>query len=410
MLAGGDDDSASTTHDHADAGGNRRHRSDRPGAVQPEPASRSAIVVVDGKPRRRSQAARLQAAATGSSSSSRRTSPTRSTCTATTSRRTCRPAARCASASRPSIEGVFEVELEGRKRADRRAEGLARDAQTAGPPRSSRRWRSAALARPGAGGRPRARRPRRPADPGVAVRLGGGRRADRLLRRRSPLLWQDARSSRATRRFRPLPEGLSFALINPATEVFAGPGRRRRCSASRSGPGSPGVQSPQANFAPTFIYVIFWVGPGAGSASSSETCSAPSTRGARSPAAPAGIATRVVRADAGAVHLSRRLGRWPAAVGPARLRLDGACLHATATTRARWRSRRSSTARSPCSAIACFGTETWISRGEAFSVYFNLFSRISPLEVRDGRLGLRPPLSGAHPARRRARDRSRCCS
>ncbi len=44
-------------------------------------------------------------------------------------------------------------------------------------------------------------------------------------------------------------------------------------------------------------------------------------------------------------------------------------------------------------AIACFGTETWISRGEAFSVYFNLFSRISPVEVRDGRLGLRPPLS-----------------
>ena len=44
-------------------------------------------------------------------------------------------------------------------------------------------------------------------------------------------------------------------------------------------------------------------------------------------------------------------------------------------------------------AIACFGTEAWISRGEAFSVYFNLFSRISPVEVRDGRLGLRPPLS-----------------
>ena len=28
-------------------------------------------------------------------------------------------------------------------------------------------------------------------------------------------------------------------------------------------------------------------------------------------------------------------------------------------------------------AIACFGTEAWISRGEAFSAYFNLFSRIS---------------------------------
>jgi hypothetical protein len=45
-------------------------------------------------------------------------------------------------------------------------------------------------------------------------------------------------------------------------------------------------------------------------------------------------------------------------------------------------------------AMACFGTEAWISRGEAFSVYFNLFSRISALTVKDGRLGLRRPLSG----------------
>ena len=45
-------------------------------------------------------------------------------------------------------------------------------------------------------------------------------------------------------------------------------------------------------------------------------------------------------------------------------------------------------------AIACFGTETWISRGEAFSVYFNLFSRIGPVVVKDGRLGLRKPLRG----------------
>ena len=50
-------------------------------------------------------------------------------------------------------------------------------------------------------------------------------------------------------------------------------------------------------------------------------------------------------------------------------------------------------------AIACFGTETWISRGEAFSVYFNLFSRISAVEVRDGRLGLRAPLCALTRAR-----------
>ena len=38
--------------------------------------------------------------------------------------------------------------------------------------------------------------------------------------------------------------------------------------------------------------------------------------------------------------------------------------------------------------MALYGVETWIERGEAFSVYFNLFSRISPLERRDRVIGL----------------------
>ena len=45
-------------------------------------------------------------------------------------------------------------------------------------------------------------------------------------------------------------------------------------------------------------------------------------------------------------------------------------------------------------AMALYGVEAWIERGEAFSVYFNLFSRISPLERRDRVIGLRKPLSG----------------
>jgi hypothetical protein len=46
-------------------------------------------------------------------------------------------------------------------------------------------------------------------------------------------------------------------------------------------------------------------------------------------------------------------------------------------------------------AIAVFGTERWTERGDGFSVYFNLYSRLSPLVRRDGVLHLRPPLSGA---------------
>ena len=40
-----------------------------------------------------------------------------------------------------------------------------------------------------------------------------------------------------------------------------------------------------------------------------------------------------------------------------------------------------------------FGTEAWFRWGEGFSVYYNLFSRISAVEVRHGRLGIRRPLS-----------------
>jgi len=43
---------------------------------------------------------------------------------------------------------------------------------------------------------------------------------------------------------------------------------------------------------------------------------------------------------------------------------------------------------------AIFGTETWTRRGEAFAVYFNLFSRLSVWETRNRVVGLRPPLGG----------------
>ena len=43
---------------------------------------------------------------------------------------------------------------------------------------------------------------------------------------------------------------------------------------------------------------------------------------------------------------------------------------------------------------AVYGTEAWTRNGEAFAVYFNLFSRLSVWETRDRVVGLRPPLGG----------------
>jgi hypothetical protein len=47
-----------------------------------------------------------------------------------------------------------------------------------------------------------------------------------------------------------------------------------------------------------------------------------------------------------------------------------------------------------------FGVDTWSRRGEGFGVYYNLFSRMSVWERRDGILGIRPPLGGLPPLER----------
>lgn len=203
------------------------------------------------------------------------------------------------------------------------------------------------------------------------------------------LLWQQPQLEDRDR-WRPLPEGVSYALVNTATEVFAGVVGVGLLVLTVYA-GLAGVQSPQANFAPTFIYVIFWVGLVPASILFGDVFRAFNPW--RALARGAGWATARVRGPLPAPFAYPRwLGRWPAVLGllgftwmelaytngddPSTLAV--ATLVYTAIT---------------LIAIACFGSEAWISRGEAFSVYFNLFSRISPVEVRDGRLGLRPLLA-----------------
>jgi hypothetical protein len=46
-------------------------------------------------------------------------------------------------------------------------------------------------------------------------------------------------------------------------------------------------------------------------------------------------------------------------------------------------------------AMFLFGVDVWLDRGEAFSVYYGMFSQLGPFEVRDRRLGIRRPLAAA---------------
>jgi hypothetical protein len=191
--------------------------------------------------------------------------------------------------------------------------------------------------------------------------------------------------------FRLLPRRLSRVLVNRVTEAIAaiiGVGLLVLVVWS----GLAGVQTPQENFTPTFVYVLFWVGLVPVSIVFGDVFRAFNPWRALGRGMGL-VASRLTGRTQPLVPYPERLGRWPAAAGllgfawlelayaggpdPSALAL--AALVYTALT---------------LTAIACFGTEAWIARGEAFSVYFNLFSRLSSLTVSNGRLGLRRPLSG----------------
>ena len=205
------------------------------------------------------------------------------------------------------------------------------------------------------------------------------------------LLWRTPRLE--NERGRPLPAGLARPLTSPVLEVL--------CGAIGLGllflvlwSGFSGEQLPSGNFAPTFVYVIFFVGLVPVSVLLGDVFRLfnPWRAGGR---AVSWLATRAAGGPIPApLAYPERLGHWPAAAGLAAFvwlelaSVDGdlprnVAIAATIYTGVTW------------AAMAVFGVDAWIRRGEAFSLYFGLFARLSPWQ-RDGRtLRLRPPLAGA---------------
>ncbi len=157
--------------------------------------------------------------------------------------------------------------------------------------------------------------------------------------------------------------------------------------------GLAGEQTASANWAPTFVYVIFWLGFAAASVLLGDVFRAfnPWRAGAR---AVAGV-TKLARGGTLPAPLPypERLGHWPAAAGIFAFTWmelaasDGdlprnVAIAALVYSAATW------------IAMALYGIDRWIERGEAFSVYFNLFSRISIWERRGRDIGIRRVLSG----------------
>ena len=178
-------------------------------------------------------------------------------------------------------------------------------------------------------------------------------------------------------RWRPLP-GLGRALAGRAVAVA--------CAAIGVallgvviGAGYAGKGSALDNLAPTFILIDFWVGLVFASVLFGDVFRAFSP-------------WRAIRLP-GFRPYPEHWGRWPAALallaftwielvsgwGESPVDLTHAAVGYTVYT---------------IVMQAIFGTEEWTRRGEAFAVYFNLFSRMSIWETRDRVLGVRPPLGG----------------
>ena len=210
------------------------------------------------------------------------------------------------------------------------------------------------------------------------------------------LAWKEARFE--DDRWRPLSERLSAVLLSRVTGFILG-----AFSVFLLGvviySGLKGTESPDRNFALTFVFSTFWLGLVIFSALLGDVFRALNPWRAIARAI-AGVFTLVARqSPPPPLRYPERLGRWPAVVGIAGFawfelvyalsgfQAVGLTPHSVAIATLVYTGIT-------FVGMSLFGIDKWLERGEAFSVYFNMFSRISPLEVRDGRIGWRGWLRG----------------
>ena len=204
------------------------------------------------------------------------------------------------------------------------------------------------------------------------------------------VLWPEPKLQRE--RWRPLPGALGRVLGSRPLEIACG-----AIGVFLLGvvvyTGLEGTQSSSANFSYTFVYVVFWLALVPASVLFGDVFRAfnPWRAIGRSVG---WIASKAARGALPApLTYPERLGHWPAAAGifafaVMELVVSSGDQPDTVAIATLVYSALTFVA------MALYGVDTWSSRGEAYSVYFNLFSRLSPIETRDRIVGLRLPLSG----------------
>jgi hypothetical protein len=195
--------------------------------------------------------------------------------------------------------------------------------------------------------------------------------------------------------WRPLPRWLSQVVLNPITQTLCGLiGVGLLVLVLYSG--FKGIEDPTHNFSVIFVFYTFWLGMVLLSVLLGDVFRAFNPWRAIARLISGGF--RLVAGESAPTPFTypERLGRWPAVIGIVlfvwlELIAGGGIAptpHKVAVATVIY-----SVATFVC--MALFGIEEWISRGEAFSAYFGMFSRLGPFEVRGDQVGRRRFLSGA---------------
>lgn len=158
--------------------------------------------------------------------------------------------------------------------------------------------------------------------------------------------------------------------------------------------GLAGDQDPARNVVPTFVYVFFWTMIPLFSALFGDVFRA------FNPWRAAGLSlhrlrtARPGRFTGPRLAYPERLGRWPAVAGL----LAFGWFELASGEMGRRPAVLAALALGYFAiqgvGMALFGAHRWLDRGDAFGIYFEFFSRISPLDAQNGRLVWRLPLSG----------------
>jgi hypothetical protein len=196
--------------------------------------------------------------------------------------------------------------------------------------------------------------------------------------------------------WRALPRGLSSVLVGPVAQGLAGLAGVLLFALVVYA-GLEGTEAPDRNFALVFVFVTFWLGLVLLSVLFGDVFKAFNPWRAMGRAAGAGFRLIAGQSAPAPLTYPERLGYLPAVVGVLAfvwLELVYGAGGAVGLTPETIAIATLVYTAFTFVGMALFGVERWIERGEAFSVYFRMFATLSPLEVRDGRLGRRRPLSG----------------